>query len=1089
MKKRLNYNANLWKEHFSLKSLRTLKCTILLLFLCLIRLSAYSSQGNTLSLTLDNTSIKGVLKEVEKQTEYTFLYDNTKINVTRDVSVNFKDEKIETVLNKLFAGTDVIYRIEGKQIILGSRVENITKFQEITVSGKVVALDNSEPLPGVTIMIKGTNKGTTTDINGKFQLQVPDKNAILVFQFVGYLAEEITVGDQTVINVSLASDIQQLSEVVVIGYGTQKKKELTSAVSSVKSDEFNKSAITQSPLQAIQGKIAGLNISKNSGGDPTKGVDMQIRGVSSLAGDINPLVVIDGVPGGNLNTVSPEDIESIDILRDGSAAAIYGTKGTNGVVLITTKKGKVGTPQFEYSVYAYTERMAKKPKVLDTAEFIDNSHAHNFGSSTDWLSEITQKATSQVHNFSVSGGTEKTNYYASLNYRQLNGIVKESYNKILNGRVSINTTGLKDKLNVQASISGTSSKYRPTDYSVYQQAFQQNPTLPVYDSTGNFAEQGGQEVLNPMMLIYTTIDDEQSTEMLSSIRGTLEMLPGLKLSVMGSQQKIDWKQDYYQTSQKYAPQYQGGFATKADTGSTDRTFESTLNYSHLFSQHSLNVMVGYSYQDNVVEGFGASNAGFINDYLMYNDLNSGTHLNGLTTGSYANNDVHSMKYSSILIAYFGRIMWSYQDKYMASVSVREEGSSRFGTNHKWGTFPAISAGWRISKESFMQGISWLSDLKLRAGYGITGNQGVLPYQAMLTYASAGPVVYKGVVYPSVAANNNNNPDLKWEQKAETNVGLDLGLFQQRLTANIDYYNRVTTGALWNYPVPQPQFAAPTYWGNVGKIKNSGIEFNLGANPVKTGKLNWTTNLNFSYNKNKVVSIAGQYISGDHIDVETIGFPSMTGIYAFRLQNGQPVGNMYGYKFAGLDDTVGPNKGKWLFWDSTNTTKLLYDSKTNPPTDKDKRVIGNGLPKYWLGFTNSFTYGNFDFSFMLRGAFGFDILNVQRLYFENKSMLGTFNVLESALSSPVNDNIAYSDYYIEKGNYVKLDNVMLGYTLPVKKTILQKARIYVSGSNLYTFTKYKGSDPELQIQGFAPGIDRRSSYPSTRIFTVGLDVIF
>jgi TonB-dependent starch-binding outer membrane protein SusC len=1070
----------------------TVKCTILMLFLCSFRVSANFTQGNTLSLILDNTSIKSVLKEVEKQTDYTFLYDNSKVNVTRDVSVSFKDEKIESVLNKLFAGTDIIYRIEGKQIILGNRVEN-TKFQEFTVTGKVVDLEHNEALPGVTVMIKGTSKGTTTDISGKFSLQVPDKNATLVFQFVGYLPEEIVVGSQTVINVSLAADIQQLSEVVVIGYGTQKKKELTSAVSSVKSEDFNKGAITQSPLQVIQGKIAGLNISKGQGGsDPTNNLQMQIRGVSTLQGDPNPLVVIDGVPGGNLNTVSPEDIESVDVLRDGSAAAIYGTKGTNGVILITTKKGKAGAPTFEYSVYAYTERFAKKPDILTSSEYravtrdpafstlIDSTR--DYGHNTDWLNEITQKTISQVHNFAVSGGKDQTTYYASVNYRELNGFVKRSYNKILNGRVSISTVGLKDKLSIQASISGTSTKYRPTDYNVYQSAFEMNPTAPVYDTNGKYWEPGGSELLNPVMLIYTADDDQSSTQMLSSLRATLEMLPGLKFSIMGSMQRINWMQGYYQYQNRY-PGGQNGYAVRNDTNSTDRNLEATLNYTHKFSAHSINLMGGYSYQDQTAEGFGASNSGYVNDAFTYNNLNAGLHLNNINGQSvYTNNDVHSNKFESILISFFGRAMWSYNDKYMASVSVRREGSSKFGANNKWGTFPAVSAGWRISKESFMQGISWLSDLKLRVGYGVTGNQGVLPYQSLESYSSGNPVQYKGVTYNSNFVNNNNNPDLKWETKTETNIGLDMGFLQSRLNGTLDLYKRTTKGALWEYPVSQPPFPAPYYWDNVGEITNQGIELGINASPVKKSKFTWNTNFTFSYNKNKVVTIAGTHVSAGHVDFENIGSPNLTGVSAFRLEDGQPVGNMYGFKYAGVDEN-----GKWQFWDSTNTQKLYLDQDPKVG-DKDKRIIGNGLPKYWVGWTNNFTYGHFDLSFMLRGAFGFDIFNVQRLYFENKNQLPR-NVFNSALTSPVDDNPAYSDYYIEKGNYLKIDNLALGYSIPVKKQVLQKARIYFSVSNLYTFTNYKGTDPELPISGFAPGIDRRASYPSTRIFTLGLNVTF
>ena len=963
--------------------------------------------------------------------------------------------------------------------------------QETIVQGTVTDASSGEPLVGVNIVLKGTTKGVITDTDGNYTISVPGSDAVLQVSYIGYLTEDIPVGSQTKLDITMTPDLQSLEQVVVIGYGTQKKKELTSAVTNVTSDDFNKGAVSQSPIQLVQGKVAGLAISRNNGGDPNSGVQMQIRGVSTLEGDKAPLVIIDGVPGGDLNTVAPEDIESFSVLRDGSAAAIYGTRGTNGVILITTKQGNTGKTVFEYSSYGYIERFAKVPDVLSADGYRSAADTfgkpiQDFGASTDWFKEITHTPISQVHNFAISGGNENTKFYASVNYRNLQGIVKRSYNDLLNGRLSVTSTGLKDRLTVQTSIAGTMRKYSPTDYNVFQQAFQMNPTLPVFNENGDYAEiEGQQEIINPVMMLYTRDDDQQNMELLANFRVTLEIIKGLKLSTTGAIQRNDWSQGYYEYQNRFYGGAIGsnpydGVAVRNSNSNTQRTSETTLNYGKLIGGNSINLMAGYSFQDQVFEGFGARNYGFISDDFTYNNLNAGVHLNPFDP-TYDWNDVHSTKNSSQLEAFFGRAMWNYQEKYMATVSIRHEGSSKFGTNNKWGNFPAVSAGWRVSEEPFMESVLWLSDLKIRAGYGITGNQGVVSYASLATLRDTLPVLYEGKYYPALYKENNNNPDLKWEKKVETDFGIDIGVFDNRVLASIDVYNRDTRDLLYQYPVGQPQYFAPYYWDNVGKIRNQGVEVTINAVPVKKSDFSWRANFNISYNKNEVVSIAGGHISTDYVDPDEgiIGSPGLTGVRAFRLQNGQPIGNMYGYRYAGLDEN-----GKWLVWDSTGTEKILI----NDATEEDKAIIGNGLPKVWMGFTNDFSYKNFDLSFLFRGAFGFDILNLQRLFYDNK-VLFPKNVLASAVSSPVDDQLVYTDYYIEKGNYIKLDNVTLGYTIPFDKSIITKARIYISGTNLHTFTKYKGMDPELRIEGFVPGMDRRTVYPVTRTFTAGINLTF
>ncbi len=1000
-----------------------------------------------------------------------------------------------------------------RNIILFVLIVLVRPLQAQTLITGTVINSNNEPIPYLNVVIKGTQKGTMTDINGKYSINVPANDSVLIFSFVGYQTTEEKLKGQTTMDVLMKDDVVGMDEVVVVGYGTQKKKELTSAISNVDASSFNQGAVDQSPIQLVQGKIPGLAISSANGSDPNKPPQIQMRGVSSLAGNLSPLVIIDGVPQNDLstlNTISPEDIASFDVLRDGSAAAIYGTRGTNGVILVTTKKGKTGAPVFEYSSYVYNERIAKSPDILSASKYKQTAAEYvasknktllsigkamqssqiDQGASTDWMKEITQSPFSQVHNFSVSGGNESSKYYASVNYRGLNGIVKKSDNNILSGHLNVNTTGFHDKLNIQASLTGTIDKFHPTDSTVYQQAFQMSPLVPVkYTSgpnAGMYAEEAGQqEIINPVMMLNTAINDQQIITLVSNFRATLELLPGLKISTMGALQNSEWSQGYYETIDRWYGGDLGsnpyhGVAVRNWNETTDRTSETTINYGKLIAGNNFNLLAGYSYEDNVFEGFGARNYNFINDDFTYNNLNAGLHLNPLSP-TYNPNDVNSNKYSSTLIAFFGRVIWSYNEKYLATLSFRKEGSSKFGANNKWAMFPAITAGWVINKEDFMKNIEWISELKLRAGWGQTGNQGVNPYQSLLTYSNGNPVLYQGQYYSSLTPNNNNNPNLKWETKTETDLGIDFGVLQNKIVANFDIYNRVTTNMLWQFQVGQPQFIGSTYWDNVGKMQNRGIELGLTVIPVNTNDFNWTSNFNISYNANKVVTIAGGTIKIDSLENKILGSPGLSTVDAYRLEDGQPVGNMFGYVYAGLDSV-----GNWQFWNKAHTKKLSATQVTHA----DKQVIGNGLPKYWLGFTNSFAFKGFDLSFLLRGAFGFDILNTQRLFYANKTLLPK-NVLNEAISSSLSPSASpvFSSYYVENGNYLKIDNLTFGYTFPINKKILQKARLYFSTTNLYTFTKYKGMDPEVGIQGMAPGFDSRAVYPTSRIFTLGANITF
>ena len=1075
--------------------------------LCLV-LSVFNAAGSIYSqkarfnLNYENISVGEVLHEIESTSDYKFLYRTDLVDLDRKVNLQANNTEVEDVLGMIFPAKDASFRFFEDNLIA---ITNVRKeIQQNVVSGQVTDANTGEALPGVNIMIQGAMTGTVTDFDGQYSLTVDDPDAVLVYSFVGYVTRRVAAGGLQTINIELSPDLAELDEVVVVGYGTQRRREVTSSIATVREEDFNRGAVTQSPLQLIQGKIAGLAISRSRGGDPTAGVQFQLRGVSTVRGDASPLVIIDGVPGGNINTLAPEDIESIDVLRDGSAAAIYGTRGNAGVIIITTKKGTPGRPVVNYSAYAYTETWLNKPDMLNAAEWrqlkTDFENSGNplleskassivdYGHDTDWFNEITRRTPfSNVHNLSISGGSETTSYYGSVNYRDLQGFILESNNNILNGRVSVTHSGMDDRFTVQMNLSNTFRKANPVDYGVYRQAMQRNPTLPVYNDDGSFREESGWELYNPVAQLNQVDRDQQRNELLASTQATFEIADGLRVSATGALQRYNDLMGTYLHRDAFAS-VQGGYngeASRTSGQSVDRTFESTLNYNNLFEGiHSLTAMAGYSYQDFEWEAFGARNRYFITNAFSYNNLGAGLHL---PDGRYRGGDVWSTKNTSTLIAFFGRVNYSYDDIYMLSASLRREGSSRFGADNKWGFFPAVSAGWTLSRESFMENVTFVNDLKLRIGYGITGNQGIPNYISLERLGTQGMMLYDGEWISGYGPVSNPNPNLRWERKSETNIGLDAALFNNMLAINIDLYDRSTTDLLYPYAVPVPPNLHNEMWTNIGEIRNQGIEFATTASPVQTGNFSWRTNFNISYNRNELVSLSNEQFQTTYQDLENIGAPGLNATPAFRLEEGQPIGNMFGWKHAGFTDD-----GEWLFWDQTGTQKL----SASDIHIEDRMIIGNGLPKSWMGFTNTFGYRDFDLTVFLRGAFGFHLINTRRIFFENMVMVPT-NVMRSALDSPVVDDPQFSDYYVERGDYVKLDNVTLGYNIPVRGQTFQMLRVYASGQNLLTFTGYQGQDPEVNITGdselnyspLAPGMDRRWIYPSVRTFTFGVNVQF
>ncbi|GGW33073.1 SusC/RagA family TonB-linked outer membrane protein [Arenibacter certesii] len=960
--------------------------------------------------------------------------------------------------------------------------------QNLNVSGTVS--DQNGPLPGVNILIKGSSTGTQTDFDGNYSLTNVSPNATLVFSYIGFKTQEVIINGRSTINTTLEEDAQALEEVVVVGYGTLTRKEVTSAISTVKAEDFNQGG-SRSPMDLIQGKVAGLNITRTQGNNPNQGASIQLRGVSSLTGTLSPLIVVDGIPGGNLDLLQQDDIASIDVLKDGSAAAIYGTRGNAGVILITTKKGKSGEASFEYNTYVQRDIVDKKPNYLRPDEFrsliTEGLIAQNqdLGYSTDLYDELINKNNlSQYHNLSASGGDAKTNYRASLFYNDAEGIAKENGRQQFGGRIGVNHTGLNDLLTLQANLAGNFNKANLLGGSTgdFEQAIQRNPTAPLINPDGSFFETQAYNNYNPLSRLENRINERDQQTFSGDLKLTLQIAKGLSGSVFGSYVRNAYNDRYYRSTkdweQRENSQYLGtAYASKANYLDWSKTLETTINYINTFADiHTVNAILGYSYQYGTREEFNVNNSGFTTDGFLDWNLGAGSAINNTQL---PRPGMGSFKEDNTLIGFFGRVNYSYDNKYFAQLILRREGSSRFGNNNKWGNFPAASIGWSLSEETFLNDVDYIDNLKLRLGYGVTGNQGIPNYQSIVSLGTGGVYPQDGVYYQTYGAARNPNPDLKWEEKKEFNLGLDFAFLNNRLSGSVDVYQRKTTDLLYEYTAQQPPFLRDKLYTNVGTLTNKGVEFLISAIPVTNDDLKWSTDLTFSYQTNKLEVLSNDAFQANWLEFGGLPSPGNLGS-AIRLEEGGSVGNFYGKRFAGFND-----EGKWLFHKADGTTALATDMN-----EDDLSIIGNGVPKVNASLGNTITYKNFDLSIFFRGKFGFDILNTKEMYFGNRKWLPN-NILKSAVTThtELNDDPQYSDYYLEKGDFVKLDNITLGYNFDFPSEYIKNLRLYASGKNLATFTNYSGIDPELQDTGFTAGIDGRSFYPRTQTFTIGLNVGF
>lgn len=968
-------------------------------------------------------------------------------------------------------------------------INNAGVWQQRAVSGRVTNAVNNTPVVGASVIVKGTTTGTTTDEEGRFTIQAAP-GSTLVISYLGLVTQEIAVGQSNSVSVQLRDDSQSLDQVVVVGYGTQKRKEITSAVTSVKATDFNPGG-TRSPMDLIQGKVAGLNITRANGNNPNSGASIQLRGITSVNGTQTPLIVIDGIPGGNLDLLQQDDIESFDVLKDGSAAAIYGTRGNAGVILITTKKGKAGAPRYDFATYLQREYVDRKPEYLSAADFrkliADGVIAENqdFGASTDMYDELIDRQNlSQYYNFSASGGTTKSNYRASIYYNDANGIAKQNGREQFGGRININQKGLQDRLTLSANLAANMNKANLLGGGGgdFEQAIQRNPTAPIYNPDGTFLETQNFNNYNPLARLQNRISERDQQSFSGDARLSLEIVKGLTASVFGAYLRDTYNDRFYRSTkdwdQRPASSYRGfAYGSKSNRLYWSKTLESTLNYTkQIGEKHNITALAGYSYQYETVETFNVNNNGITTDAFLDWNLGSGSAIQNTLL---PRPGLGSFKEDNTLIAFFGRLNYSYDDRFFLTGLVRREGSSRFGANYKWGNFPAVSAGWMISEENFMEGISMINQLKLRVGYGVTGNQGIPNYLSLTTFGTGGVYPQNGVFYQTYGLTRNPNPNLRWEQKAEWNVGLDFSLLNNKITGALDVYRRTTNDLLFQYAAQQPSFAASTIWTNVGSIRSSGVELQVSAQAIQNKDFQWSIDFAGQTQKNILTRLSNDVFKADFLEFYGLPSPGALG-NAFRIQEGWDVGNFYGYRFAGFTE-----EGLWEFYKADGSKGLAGQMNNN-----DRAIIGNGVPKLQLSLNNRFTYKNFDLNIFFRGKFMYDILNTKDLYFGNKRWLPN-NLLKSAITThnQLNDAPQYSDYYLEKGDFVKLDNLTIGYNFQLNTSYIRNMRLYITGRNLATFTGYSGIDPELQDTGFEPGVDMRGFYPRTRSMAIGLNVGF
>jgi len=1079
------------------KILLRMKLTIVILTVMLLQVKA-SSFAQKITLSLRNAPLSEVVKQLRKQTNYNFLYNSAVAERIHPINLEVKNEALITVLEKCFSGQPLTFRIQNKTVLISNKTlpeakEETAKLADIEITGTVK--DDKGPLVGVVVQVKGSQRSVATDPQGRFKIDVADENSILIFRFIGFQNQEIKVNSQKVLNVTLIAEEAALNDVVVVGYGTQRQKDLTGSVGLVTSEDFNKGA-QLAPQQLLQGKIAGVNISQNSG-KPGASNTVRIRGGTSLTGSNDPLYVIDGVPistTANLNqsnirgtgtdvfdqepanplqTLNSNDIESITVLKDASATAIYGSRGANGVIVITTKKGKAGSAQVVYNGQVGVSTVASKLNVLNADQYRGLVRSLGLtlddqGSSTNWQDEIYRSAITQDHNVSLSGGSEKTLYRASIGYGNLEGVMLGSKLEQANILANINHKALNDRLkfdfrinygqNMQhaAPVSNTVGSEAGT--SMNYEAYVFNPTYAVRNAAGAYNHVPPFRI-NPVSFSTDVLDQKKQQRLLGNLTTNFKIIDPLSIDVsLGyTRQSID--RNSYISKNNPLGAGLGGYASVQKLYDESKLMETVLRFNKTYGKHSIDAIGGYSYQYFVNEGLRNTASGFLSDEFKWYSLQAAGVVNSVIT----------YKESNTLISFYGRLNYNFDNRFLVTGTVRRDGSSRFGSGNQWGVFPSGSVAWRISQEKFFK-VKAISDLKLRLSYGVTGNQEIGNLNSLTTLgASSTGYIVGGQRVTVVLPQQYANPDLKWEQTAQINAGLNFGLFGDRIHGSLDIYRKKTTDLLLLVAVPSPS-VINTQLANVGSVENKGIEFEVGASVINKEKFSWDVDFNISRNINKVLSLSNDKYQGTNIQIAPLQ-GTISGGFAQIIMPGSPLGTFYGRKFTGLD---------------ANGMEIY---------EPGNQVLGTAQPSFTYGMSNNFRYGSWFLTANLRGVAGNEVYNLTANNQAYKNNLPGRNVLASALDDGVSraQPKAYSSRWIESGSFLRLDNLTFGYNFKIKGKAISTARVFFVGQNLFIITNYSGLDPEVNSEvsasGIAPlGVDYLS-YPKSRTFSLGASVSF
>lgn len=1066
-----------------LKKITFIICCVLFLFVFSIKAQ------QRIDLKLKDVNLEKLIKEIEKATDYTFMFDNT-LDLSAKVTTNYKNTSISTILNDVLKDKDITYEISGNQIVLKRAISGTSQGTPMQkIRGKIVDTDNL-PLIGVSVTVKGDSQGTVTDLDGNFDLSVP-RNAVIVVSYVGFTPQEL-VASNSPMNIVMEEDHNMLKEVVVVGYGTMEKRQVTSSISSLSGNDLSQGVGGASIATALRGKISGMSVSGTN--SPNSENTITLRGIASVNAGKGPLIVIDGVPGGDLRSLNQEDIKSIDVLKDASAGAIYGTRAAGGVILVTTKRAIAGPIRVTYTGELSMETLRNRPDVLSAGDYRDlglggENNVYDYGADTDWYDLLMRdNPLSHRHVVNINGGSEYANIYTTFTMQDQKGIAIGDGRKDYSARINTNFKMYDGIVEIM-----THAEYREAkrdlrrSNGMYNAAIKLNPTLDAYDpeseSGYNLKDFKGTD-FNPLADVMLRQRDAIDKWLLADATVKINLTSDLSVQAVVGYDSREWQATRY-VSAYHRESDQGGYKGEAYHG-FDKTqnvsFDAYANYNKIVKDHSFGAVAGYSFYEHNNEKFNMTNKDFPVE---------GTKAWDMGSGNYLSDGKASMSSSKAprerLLAVFARGNYSFKDKYMATASIRHEGSSKFSANHRWGTFWAISGGWRISKENFMKDISFVNDLKLRLGYGVTGNNSFSspPGLTDRVYGSNGMWLTDGKNWSSLYGSVRNvNRELRWEETKGTNLGIDYSLFNNRLYGKFDYFWRNVSNLIFDQGVSQPPNVYPTTTKNIGTLEGRGWELEIGGIPVKTKDFEYSTSLRLSHNSTKITSMGNSTWTAVGDNFPSPGSPGNP----YRLQNDLRIGQWYMKKHAGITED-----GKWQVYDENDNIILASES-----SDKDRRFLGNAMPKLELSWDHTFLYKNWDLSISLRSWIDFDVFNMVDMYYGIPTKEKGTNYLKKAFDEGrkhITEEKQLSDYWLEDGTFLKIDAIVLGYNLNLKKynKFIEKARFYLNMRDIACFTSYSGLDPEVSFSNpLRPGLDEINGdavFPKTRRFTLGVQLTF